>query len=116
MVPWIADKQLASEASVSKVKVSRFQLKLTLDDFSLNEKNRALNCSPLLALTNSRDKAIQKTLMDAGTATERVHIDKAVAVKGDSKTKLIATKLTTDVKASAKQAETKTVAEPTTVP
>lgn len=54
--------------------------------------------------------------MDVGTATERVHIDKAVAVKGDSKTKLIATKLTTDVKASAKQAETKTVAEPTTVP
>lgn len=54
--------------------------------------------------------------MDVGTATERVHIDKAVAVKGDSKTKLIATKLTTDVKASAKQAETKTVAEQTTVP
>jgi hypothetical protein len=40
LVPWIADKQLASEASVGKVSFSRLQLKLklTIDDFSLNEK------------------------------------------------------------------------------
>lgn len=101
MVPWIADKQLASEASVGKVSFSRLRLKITVDDFSLNEKNLALNAT--VYWTNYRGKAIQKTLMDAGTVAECVHIDKAIAVKGDSKTKLIATKLRIDVKAASKK-------------
>jgi hypothetical protein len=41
--------------------------------------------------------------MDAGTVAECVYIDKAVAVKGDSKTKLIETKLMIDVKAASKK-------------
>ncbi|MES2501753.1 MAG: DUF748 domain-containing protein, partial [Pseudomonadota bacterium] len=41
LVPWIADKQLASEASVGKVTFDPFRLKLTVDDFKLNEKNHA---------------------------------------------------------------------------
>ena len=39
LLPWIADKQLASEASVGKVTFDPFRLKLTVDDFKLNEKN-----------------------------------------------------------------------------
>ena len=39
LLPWIADKQLASEASVGKVRFDPFKLKLTVDDFKLNEKN-----------------------------------------------------------------------------
>lgn len=38
LVPWIADKQLASEASVGNVKFDPFRLKLTVDDFKLIEK------------------------------------------------------------------------------
>jgi hypothetical protein len=41
--------------------------------------------------------------MDVGTVAECVHFDKAIAVKGDSKTKLIATKLRIDVKAVSKK-------------
>ena len=41
LVPWIADKQLASEASVGKVTFDPFRLKLTVDDFKLNEKSHA---------------------------------------------------------------------------
>jgi hypothetical protein len=41
--------------------------------------------------------------MDVGTVAECVHFDKAIAVKGDSKTKLIATKLSIDVKAVSKK-------------
>ena len=70
----------------------------------------------LLALANSRGKAIQKSLVDAGIAVERVRVDKAVAVKGDGKTKLIATKLTIDVKSAPKQPESKPVAEPAAAP
>ena len=101
LVPWIAHKQLASEASVGKVSFSRLQLKLTIDDFSLNEKN--LHWTATLYWTNYRGKAIQKTLMDVGTVAECVHFDKAIAVKGDSKTKLIGTKLRIDVKAASKK-------------
>lgn len=39
LVPWIADKQLASEASVGKVTFDPLRLTLTVDDFELNEKN-----------------------------------------------------------------------------
>lgn len=70
----------------------------------------------LLALATSRGKAIQTALADAGLAAERVRVDKAVAVKGDGKTKLIATKLKIDVKAAPKQPEPKPVAEPVASP
>ena len=66
----------------------------------------------MLALATSRGKAIQSALADAGLAAERVRVDKAVAVKGDGKTKLIATKLTIDVKAALKQPEAKPAAAP----
>lgn len=70
----------------------------------------------LLALAASRSKAIQTALVDAGLAAERVRVDKAVVVKGDAKTKAIATKLTIDVKSAPKQAETKPVAESAAAP
>jgi len=41
LVPWIADKQLASQASVGKVTFDPLRLTLTVDDFKLNEKNQA---------------------------------------------------------------------------
>ena len=41
LLPWIADKQLASEASVGKVTFDPFKLKLTVDDFRLSEKSHA---------------------------------------------------------------------------
>lgn len=41
LVPWVADKHLASEASVGKVTFDPLRLKLTVDDFILNEKTHA---------------------------------------------------------------------------
>jgi Domain of Unknown Function (DUF748) len=61
----------------------------------------------LQALAIARGKTIQKTLLDAGIATERVHIDQTVAASGDAKLNTVPTKLTIDVKAAAKQGDTK---------
>lgn len=41
LVPWIVEKQLASVASVGKVTFDPFRLKLTVDQLTLTEKNRA---------------------------------------------------------------------------
>ena len=41
LLPWIAEKQLASEASVGKVTFDPFRLKLIVDDFKLSEKSHA---------------------------------------------------------------------------
>lgn len=56
----------------------------------------------LQKLAQSRGEAIQKTLMDAGIAKERINLTASEKVKGDGKT--INTKLNVDVKA-AKAAE-----------
>lgn len=50
----------------------------------------------LQALAKSRGDAIQKYLVDAGIATDRVHMDNPIKIKADGKT--INTKLTLDVK------------------
>ena len=39
VIPWIADKKLASQATVGKVAFDPLNLKATIDNFSLNEKN-----------------------------------------------------------------------------
>ena len=59
----------------------------------------------LQALAKARGEAIQKTLLDAGVAAERVRLQKAEVIKADSKTKAINTKLTLDVKSATKSAE-----------
>ena len=41
LIPWVADKQLASKASVGKVTFDPLRLKLTVDDLKLTEKNQA---------------------------------------------------------------------------
>jgi hypothetical protein len=41
LVPWIADKQLGSQASVGQVTFDPLRLKLTVDQFQLNEKSHA---------------------------------------------------------------------------
>jgi hypothetical protein len=41
IVPWIAETQLASEASVGKVSFDPLRLKLTVDALSLQEMNHA---------------------------------------------------------------------------
>lgn len=58
----------------------------------------------LQALALSRGKAIQKTLIDAGIAVERLRLDKSTSVKGEAKTKAVPTKLTIDVKSVPKTA------------
>lgn len=59
----------------------------------------------LQALAKARGEVIQKTLLDAGVAAERVRLQKAEVIKADSKTKAINTKLTLDVKSAKKSAE-----------
>ncbi len=70
----------------------------------------------LLGLADSRGKAIQKALADAGISAERVGIANAVAVKGEAKTKVVATKLTIDVKSAPKQLEAKPSTQPAVAP
>jgi len=92
-------KKLASK--FEKPKAGHFeeaQEKLTL---SIEIKE-----ADLQALAKVRGEAIQKTLVNAGVAAERVRIQKTEAIKADSKTKAIHTKLTLEVKSAQKSAET----------
>ena len=63
----------------------------------------------LQALAKSRGDAIQKSLVDAGIATDRVHVDTPIKIKADGKT--INTKLTLELKGAKNNA-----AEPATKP
>ena len=42
LVPWVADKQLASQASVGRVALDPFRLKATVEQFNLADKHLSL--------------------------------------------------------------------------
>lgn len=102
-------KKLA--AKLEKPPAGQYEAALEKLIISFEIKDKAL-----LALADSRGKSIQTALAAAGINAERVRIDKAVAVKGDGKTKVIATKLTIEVKSAPKQEELKPLAEEAKAP
>lgn len=58
----------------------------------------------LQALAKARAQAIQKTLVEAGIASERIHVDKLEQGRVEGKAKLINTRLTLDAKGIKPQA------------